>query len=156
MTTEEVAGDETRCSVTYADLPRDVKKGDVILLDDGLVRLSVLESAGRTVRCRVENDGVMKSNKGVNIPGVRLSMPYMSQRDREDLLFGVEQGFDFVAASFVRTAADVREIRRLLDEAGPPSRLSLKLKTGRALTISEIPFRGRRHYGGPGRYGRGD
>ena len=117
LTTRDVAGGQNICSVTYADLPGDVKAGGTILLDDGLVRLTVLETTATDIRCRVENDGVMKNNKGVNVPGVRLSMPYMSQRDREDILFGVEQGFDFIAASFVRTADDVREIRRLLDEA---------------------------------------
>ena len=117
LTTRDIVGDEQGCSITYADLPGDVKAGDTILLDDGLVRLTVLETTAADVRCRVENDGAMKNNKGVNVPGIRLSMPYMSQRDREDILFGVEQGFDFIAASFVRTADDVREIRRLLDEA---------------------------------------
>ena len=125
LTTRDVAGDERICSVTYADLPGDVKPGNTILLDDGLVRLTVLETTSTDIRCRVENDGVMKNNKGVNVPGIRLSMPYMSQRDREDILFGVEQGFDFIAASFVRTAADVREIRRLPGRGrGPPSRSS--------------------------------
>ena len=108
LTTRDIVGDEQGCSITYADLPGDVKAGDTILLDDGLVRLTVLETTAADVRCRVENDGAMKNNKGVNVPGIRLSMPYMSQRDREDILFGIEQGFDFIAASFVRTAADVR------------------------------------------------
>jgi pyruvate kinase len=128
LTTEEISGDASRCAVTYAELPQDVKAGDTILLDDGLVRLTVLETAATSVRCRVENDGVMKNNKGVNIPGVRLSMPYMSQRDREDIRFGVEQGFDYIAASFVRTAADVREIRRLLDEEGSSIHIIAKIE----------------------------
>ena len=117
LTTEDIVGDETRCAITYAELPSDVKEGDTILLDDGLVRLTVLETDSSNIRCRVENDGTMKNNKGVNVPNVRLSMPYMSQRDRDDILFGVEQGFDYIAASFVRTAADVREIRQLLERA---------------------------------------
>ena len=108
LTTQDVVGDETTCSITYGELPQDVKAGDIILLDDGLVRLTVQETSSTAIRCLVENDGVMKDRKGVNVPNVRLSMPYMSQRDREDLLFGVEQGFDYIAASFVRTAADVR------------------------------------------------
>ena len=91
------------------------QSGDTILLDDGLVRLTVLETSETEIRCRVENDGDMKNHKGVNVPGVRLNMPYMSQQDRDDLLFGAEQGFDYVAASFVRSAADVRELRRVLD-----------------------------------------
>ena len=91
LTTEDIEGDEKRCAITYAELPDDVKEGDTILLDDGLVRLTVLESGNGSIRCRVENDGTMKSKKGVNVPNVRLSMPYMSQRDRDDILFGVER-----------------------------------------------------------------
>ena len=139
LTTETTQGDEHRCSITYAELPQDVKVGDTILLDDGLVRLTVLETTASEVRCHVENDGVMKNNKGVNVPGVRLSMPYMSQRDREDILFGVEQGFDFIAASFVRTAADVREIRRLLDEVGSSIRIIAKIENREGVNnLSEI------------------
>ena len=128
LTTEDVAGDETRCAITYAELPSDVKEGDTILLDDGLVRLTVLETTASAIRCRVENDGVMKNNKGVNVPNVRLSMPYMSQRDRDDILFGVEQGFDYIAASFVRTAADVRELRHLLDQKHSNIRIIAKIE----------------------------
>ena len=139
LTTRDVAGDERICSVTYADLPGDVKPGNTILLDDGLVRLTVLETTSTDIRCRVENDGVMKNNKGVNVPGIRLSMPYMSQRDREDILFGVEQGFDFIAASFVRTAADVRDIRRLLDEAGSSIQIIAKIENQEGVSnLSEI------------------
>ncbi len=137
LTTEDISGDETRCAITYAELPDDVKPGDTILLDDGLVRLSVLESGGGAIRCRVENDGVMKSKKGVNVPNVRLSMPYMSQRDREDILFGVEQGFDYVAASFVRTAADVRELRELLDSRGSHIRIIAKIENQEG--VSNLP-----------------
>ena len=128
LTTEDVIGDETRCAITYAELPGDVKEGDTILLDDGLVRLTVLETDASNIRCRVENDGTMKNNKGVNVPNVRLSMPYMSQRDRDDILFGVEQGFDYIAASFVRTAADVREIRQLLDKHHSNIRIIAKIE----------------------------
>ena len=137
LTTTEVEGDVHRCSITYADLPNDVKAEDTILLDDGLVRLTVLETAGTEIRCRVENDGVMKNHKGVNVPGVRLSMPYMSQRDREDLLFGVEQGFDYVAASFVRSAADIRELRSLLDKAGARIRIIAKIENQEG--VSNLP-----------------
>ena len=137
LTTAEAEGDIHRCSITYADLPNDVKAGDTILLDDGLVRLTVLETSGTEIRCRVENDGVMKNHKGVNVPGVRLSMPYMSQRDREDLLFGVEQGFDYVAASFVRSAADIRELRSLLDKAGARIRIIAKIENQEG--VSNLP-----------------
>ena len=139
LTTANILGDETRCAISYSELPEDVKHGDTILLDDGLVRLTVLETTAADVRCRVENDGAMKNNKGVNVPGIRLSMPYMSQRDREDILFGVEQGFDFIAASFVRTADDVREIRRLLDEADSSIQIIAKIENQEGVSnLAEI------------------
>lgn len=128
LTTDDVPGDESRCSITYAQLPQDVKPGDTILLDDGLVRLTVLETTEREIQCRVENDGVMKDKKGVNVPGVSLSMPYMNQRDREDILFGIRQGFDFIAASFVRSAADIREIRHILDKNHSRIRIIAKIE----------------------------
>ena len=128
LCTNEVEGDETRCSITYNDLPGDVKAGDAILLDDGLVRMTVLETTPTTIRCKVLNSGVMKNNKGVNIPGVRLSMPYVSQRDREDILFGIREGFDYIAASFVRTAADIRELRQILDQNNSHIRIIAKIE----------------------------
>ena len=128
LTTVQVEGDAHRCSITYGELPGDVKAGDTILLDDGLVRLTVLETSETEIRCRVENDGNMKNHKGVNVPGVRLNMPYMSQQDRDDILFGVEQGFDFIAASFVRCAADIREIRRVLDSVHSHIRIIAKIE----------------------------
>ena len=137
LTTEDIVGDETRCAITYAELPSDVKEGDTILLDDGLVRLTVLETDSSNIRCRVENDGTMKNNKGVNVPNVRLSMPYMSQRDRDDILFGVEQGFDYIAASFVRTAADVRELRNLLDQHHSNIRIIAKIENQEG--VSNLP-----------------
>lgn len=128
LTAEDVTGDETRCAITYPRLVGDVKAGDTILLDDGLVRLTVQSTTDTEIRCRVENDGVMKDHKGVNVPGVKLSMPYMSQQDREDILFGVEQNFDFIAASFVRSAADVREIRSLLNQTGSSIQIIAKIE----------------------------
>ena len=137
LTTQDIVGDETTCAITYSELPQDVKTGDTILLDDGLVRLTVQESTATTIRCVVENDGVMKDRKGVNVPNVRLSMPYMSQRDREDILFGVEQGFDYIAASFVRTAADVRELRQLLDSCNSNIRIIAKIENQEG--VSNLP-----------------
>lgn len=137
LTTQDIVGDETTCAITYGELPQDVKPGDIILLDDGLVRLTVQESTATTIRCVVENDGVMKDRKGVNVPNVRLSMPYMSQRDREDILFGVEQGFDYIAASFVRTAADVRELRQLLDSCNSNIRIIAKIENQEG--VSNLP-----------------
>ena len=126
--TDLVDGDATQCSITYADLPGDVKPGDSILLDDGLVRMTVLDTTSTTIRCQVLNDGVMKNNKGVNIPDIRLSMPYVSEKDREDILFGIEQGFDFIAASFVRTADDVRDLRQILNQHDSNIRIIAKIE----------------------------
>ena len=137
LTTVQVEGDAHRCSITYGELPGDVKAGDTILLDDGLVRLTVLETSETEIRCRVENDGDMKNHKGVNVPGVRLNMPYMSQQDRDDLIFGAEQGFDYVAASFVRSAADVRELRHVLDKAGSRMRIIAKIENQEG--VSNLP-----------------
>lgn len=137
LTTVQVEGDAHRCSITYGELPGDVKAGDTILLDDGLVRLTVLETSKTEIRCRVENDGDMKNHKGVNVPGVRLNMPYMSQQDRDDLIFGAEQGFDYVAASFVRSAADVRELRHVLDKAGSRMRIIAKIENQEG--VSNLP-----------------
>ena len=137
LTTANILGDETRCAISYSELPEDVKHGDTILLDDGLVRLTVLETTDMDIRCRVENDGDMKNHKGVNVPSVRLNMPYMSQQDRDDLLFGAEQGFDYVAASFVRSAADVRELRHVLDKAGSRMRIIAKIENQEG--VSNLP-----------------
>ena len=139
LTVEDVEGDATRCAVTYAELPQDVKAGDTILLDDGLVRLTVLSTTASAIRCRVENGGVMKDHKGVNVPGVALSMPYMSQQDREDILFGMEEGFDFIAASFVRSAADVRELRKLLESRKSRIRIIAKIENQEGINnLTEI------------------
>lgn len=139
LTTRDIPGDEHICAVTYRDLPGDVSAGGSILLDDGLIRLTVLEVRGEDIVCRVENGGSVKNHKGVNVPGVRLSMPYLSHRDREDILFGVEQDFDFISASFVRSAADVADIRRLLSGAGSSIRIIAKIENQEGVdNLSEI------------------
>lgn len=118
LTTRDIEGDETQVSISYEDLPKDVREGDHILLDDGLIQLQVKSVNGPDINCIVENGGHISDKKGVNVPNVDLSMPYISPKDRSDLIFGVEQGFDFIAASFTRTAADINEIRQLLHEHG--------------------------------------
>ena len=128
LTTREVEGTKEICSITYADLPRDVAPGGTIMLDDGLIKLSIRAVNDTDIVCEVLNNGKVKDKKGVNVPGVHLSMPYMSQRDRDDILFGVEQGFDFIAASFVRTAQDVYEIRNLLNEHDSKIRIIAKIE----------------------------
>lgn len=116
LTTRDVAGNQEICSVTYKDLPHDLEVGNYVMIDDGLISMHVLDLTETDVICQVENGGPIKERKGVNVPGVHLSMPYVSQQDKEDLLFGIEEGFDFVAASFCRSDKDVLEIRNFLEE----------------------------------------
>lgn len=118
LTTREVEGDMNIVSVTYADLPKDVHRGSRILIDDGLIELKVEDITETDVVCKVVNGGVMKSRKGVNLPGVEVNLPSLMEKDIEDLKFGVENGFDIVAASFIRSAEDVLKIRRVLEENG--------------------------------------
>ena len=128
LTTRPVEGTAEISSVTYKELPNDVQVGGRIMLDDGLIGLTIDAIEGGDIRCTVENDGVIKSKKGVNVPGVHLSMPYMSQRDRNDILFGIQQGFDGVFARFTRCAQDIQEIRHLLDENNSSMRISAKIE----------------------------
>ncbi|MCI8669463.1 MAG: pyruvate kinase [Lachnospiraceae bacterium] len=119
LTTREVEGTKDIVSITYAGLPADVSVGTRILIDDGLIDLKVTSiENGTDIVCEVINGGVISNHKGVNIPGVDLSMPYLSDVDKEDILFGIQQGFDFIAASFVRTASDILQIKRFLEENG--------------------------------------
>lgn len=115
---KEVEGTGEQVSVTYEDLYKDVNKDTRILLDDGLIGLRVIEVKHHNIICEVQNDGDVSNHKGINIPGVHLSLPYMSEGDKEDILFGIEQDFDFIAASFVRTAKDVKELRKFLHKHG--------------------------------------
>lgn len=114
LTTRDVEGDETQVSITYEDLVKDVTAGNRILIDDGLISMRVNTVTETDIICTVENGGPVSNHKGVNVPNVHLSMPYVSEKDKEDIIFGIEQGFDFIAASFVRTADDILEIRDIL------------------------------------------
>ena len=128
LTTREVEGTKEICSITYKDLPQDVHEGGTIMLDDGLIKLRITNVTDTDIICEVLNSGKIKTKKGVNVPGVHLSMPYLSQRDRDDIIFGVQQGFDFIAASFVRTAQDVYDIRNLLNEYDSNIRIIAKIE----------------------------
>lgn len=116
LTTEQIAGDAERLSVSYQDLPRDVHVGSRILIDDGLIELLVEAVEGSEVHCRIANGGTIKPRKGVNLPGIRTSLPGVTERDVQHIAFGIEQGIDIIAASFVRKAADIMEIRQLLKD----------------------------------------
>ena len=128
LTTRDVEGTKEICSITYKDLPQDVAPGGTIMLDDGLIKLQIQTVNDTDIVCTVLNNGKIKNKKGVNVPGVHLSMPYMSQRDKDDIIFGIEQGFDFIAASFVHTAQDVYEIRNLLNEYDSNIRIIAKIE----------------------------
>ncbi len=118
LTTKECLGTAERASINYENLPADVKTGDRILLDDGKISLLVRSVKNQEIICRVENDGPISDRKGINVPGVPLSMPFISKKDYDDIIFAAQQGFDFVAASFVRSADDVKEVRMLLNWNG--------------------------------------
>ena len=118
LTTRQVPADDKINMVTYAGLPEDVTTGNIILIDDGLIELKVDKVEGTEIECTVINGGDLGSKKGVNVPNVSIRLPGITEKDKEDIIFGVEQGFDFIAASFVRNAACIEEIKHLLWEHG--------------------------------------
>ena len=118
LTTEDVVGNQGWVSVTYDKLHEEVSPGQEILIDDGLVAIRVDRIAGRNIICTVENGGALSANKSINIPGVHISLPALTERDADDIRFGVENDFDYIAASFVRRASDVEEIRKVLHDCG--------------------------------------
>lgn len=116
LTINEIQGTDEVVSINYKALINDVNAGDKILIDDGLIEMEVTDITDTDIRCRVINGGVISDKKGVNVPDARLSMPFISEQDYKDIVFGIKNGFDFIAASFVRTAEDILEIRKILKE----------------------------------------
>ena len=116
ITMKDVMGNKEMCTVSYKGLAKDVEPGNTILIDDGLVGLKVKEVNGDDIVCIVENSGIVKNHKGVNVPGVKVNLPAITEKDRSDIEFGIEQGIDFIAASFVRKVSDVLAIREILEE----------------------------------------
>ncbi|MDO4320897.1 MAG: pyruvate kinase [Lachnospiraceae bacterium] len=116
LTSEELLGDETKVCQTYPQLSEDVSAGDTILIDDGLIALRVKEIQGKDIVCTVENGGELGQRKGINVPNVQVNLPAITRKDREDIIFGIQQGIDFIAASFVRDADAVKEIKSILKE----------------------------------------
>lgn len=114
--TEEREGDETGCSITYQQLVYDVRKGDTILIDDGLIGLEVQRVSADKIECIIRNGGELGERKGVNVPNVKIHLPGVTQKDREDILFGIEQGVDYIAASFVRNSDCIMDIREILED----------------------------------------
>lgn len=139
LTSREIKGTNKEVSITYKELTNDCKEGMTILLDDGLIELTVLKVTDTDIVCRVENGGPISDKKGVNVPGAELSMPYLSEQDRSDIIFGCEQGFDFVAASFTRTKEDVEAIRSILSEKRSPMKIIAKIESTQGIkNIEEI------------------
>lgn len=113
---EEILGDETKCSISYSDLWKDVKVGGTILVDDGLLEFKILEIKDTEIKCKVINGGEIKNHKGVNVPNVSINLPAITKKDEEDLKFACKVKCDFIAASFIRKASDIQEYRRILKE----------------------------------------
>ncbi len=128
LTTEEILGTQERASITYKNLVKDVAAGATILIDDGLIELRVEEVTDTEICCVVINGGAVSNHKGVNVPGAVLSMPYISETDRSDILFGIEMGYDYLAASFARTKEDILEIREILNAHNSPMKIIAKIE----------------------------
>jgi pyruvate kinase len=133
LTSNKIEGNDEIVSTTYLPLAKDVNPGDTILLDDGLMSLKVLSTTETDTICEVVNGGVLKDNKGINLPGVRLSTPALTEKDKEDLIFGLKFDVDFVALSFVRDVQDIEDLRELIDDHWPPPMVIAKLEKPEAI-----------------------
>ena len=133
ITTHKVEGTAEKVSTTYTNLPGDVKKGDKILIDDGLIELKVLFKRKGTIACEVVNGGILKEHKGINLPGIDVSAPSLTQKDRRDLNFGIKVGVDYFALSFVRKAEDLRYIKGFIKRQGHKTPVVAKIEKPEAL-----------------------
>lgn len=139
LTTEEVLGTAERAAISYKDLVKDVSKGTSILIDDGLIELRVDNVTDTDIHCTVINGGPVSNHKGVNVPDTDLSMPFISEQDRADIEFGCKMGYEYIAASFTRTADDVRQIREILDAHGSKMKIIAKIESTQGVNnIEEI------------------
>lgn len=139
LTTRAVEGDETQVSISYPNLIYDIEVGNKLLIDDGLIETVVTGITDTDIICKVLNGGTISNRKGVNVPGVELTMPFISDKDREDILFGIHHEFDFIAASFVRTADDVKEIRKMLNKHNSKTKIVAKIENYQGVeNIDEI------------------
>ena len=139
LTTRDIVGDEHIGHINYAGLNEDVVPGNKILIDDGLIELEVEKVDGTDIVCRVLNGGELGMRKGVNVPNVKIKLPALTEKDKEDIRFGIEQGFDFIAASFVRNADAIREIRAILDENAANMGIIAKIENAEGIeNIDEI------------------
>ena len=139
LTTREIIGDETITHINYAGLNEDVAAGNKILIDDGLIELEVEKVEGTEIVCTVINGGELGEKKGVNVPNVKIKLPALTEKDKEDIRFGIKQGFDFIAASFVRTADCIREIKSMLDSEGSAIKVIAKIENAEGIdNLDEI------------------
>ena len=129
LTTEEMMGTDTKATITYKNLVNDVKPGDSILIDDGLIGMRVEEVTDKDIVCTVLNGGPVSNHKGINVPGVKLTMPFIDERDRADIIYGCEMGFDFIAASFVRSKEDILELREILKKYNSKIQIIAKIES---------------------------
>jgi pyruvate kinase len=134
LTTNDIIGDEEICSVSYKDITKDLSAGDRILIDDGLIELQVIEINDDKIKCIVKNTGVLKDHKNVNLPGVKLKLPPITKKDYGDIIFGIQNNVDYIAASFVRKASDIEEIRTTLENNGGGNiRIIAKIENGEGI-----------------------
>ena len=133
LTTREVVGDETITHINYSGLNEDVSAGNRILIDDGLIELEVKSVKDTDIVCEVINGGELGEKKGVNVPNVKIKLPALTDKDKEDIRFGIKQGFDFIAASFVRTADCILEIKEMLEEAGSSIKVIAKIENAEGI-----------------------
>jgi pyruvate kinase len=139
ITTDEISGTKDRVGTTYKGLPGDCRKGDRILIDDGKVTVEVVEVKGNDVVTKVIEPGPVSNNKGINLPGVAVSVPAMSDKDKEDLRWGLKAGADFIALSFVRSAKDIVDVHQIMDEVGTRVPVIAKIEKPQAVeNLEEI------------------
>lgn len=139
LTSRDIEGDESMVAISYPNLVHDVNVGATILIDDGLIELVVDDITATDIICTVKNAGIVSNKKGVNVPGIRLSMPYISEKDRSDIIFACKYKYDFIAASFVRTAQDIADIRAILDEHKAQTKIIAKIENMQGVeNIDEI------------------
>lgn len=129
LTTDEVMGTDKRASITYKNLKNDIRVGNRILIDDGLIEMKVTAVEGTDIVCEVKNGGAVSNHKGINVPGTVLSMPFISEVDKEDILFGIQTGYDYLAISFVRCAEDVLSVRQMIRENGSKMKIIAKIES---------------------------
>lgn len=139
LTTKEIVGDDTICYINYDGLNKDVTTGNRILIDDGLIELEVQTVNETDIVCKVLNGGELGERKGVNVPNIKINLPALTEKDKDDILFGIGQGFDFIAASFVRTADAILEIREILNEYHSPIQIIAKIENAEGIeNLDEI------------------